>query len=134
MAAYPGDSVGWFEVNHWPSSGRLIAFRSEGGPYGERGEKVCFELSSAHLALASRHIGVTGSAAEQERAWGDLSGRAWRRVGECLTAGAAAELAVARQTLTLRVAGYDFTPGESPWRLTGAGECAAPPVADDSGR
>ena len=132
VVAYPGDSAEWLEVNHWPSSGRLIVFPSEGGPYGDRGEKVCFELSSAYLALASRRIGASGSAAEQERAWGELSARVWRRVGECLVAGAAAaELAVARRTLKLRVTGYDFTPGEGRWRLTEAGEYAAPPVTGD---
>ena len=129
VAAYAGDSAEWLEVNHWPSSGRVIVFPTEGGPHGDRGERVCFELSSEYLAVASRRIGATGSDPEQALAWGELSARVWPRVGECFTAGvAAAELAVARRTLKLRVAGYDLTPGEGPSRLTEAGGCAAPSV------
>ena len=35
----------------------LIVFPSQDGPHGDRGERVCYELSSEHLETASRKIG-----------------------------------------------------------------------------
>lgn len=121
----------WLEVNYWQASGRLIVFPSRGGPHGDRGEPVCFELSSAHLAAAARRVGASVPDAEQNAAWAALAGRVWRRVGECLTAGAAGrELAVARASHRLRVAAYDDQPGEGPWRLTESGAFATGHAAD----
>jgi hypothetical protein len=121
-AEYANDSSEWLEVNQWQNSGRLIVFPSQDGPHGDRGERVCFELSSKHLEAASRRICEAVPESQQEAAWAALSGRVWRRVGECFVRGAAAgALASARRSLRLRVAGYDYNPGEGPWRLTEAG-------------
>ena len=122
VAECAGSSAEWLEINHWQNSGRLIVFPSDAGPDGDRGERVCFELSSKHLESASRRIGEVLPRPKQEKAWAALSERVWQRVGECLVGGAAAEeLATARQTIRLRIAAYDYQPGEGPWRLTEAG-------------
>jgi hypothetical protein len=124
--AYTGEPVEWLEVNHWQESGRLIVFPSQDGPHGDRGERVCFELSSKHLEAASRRIGEAVPEAEQETAWAALAERVWLRVGECFAGGeAAAALAAARQSHRLRVAGYDYNSGEGPQRLTETGAFAA---------
>ncbi len=125
-AEYAGEPIEWLEVNHWPSSGRLIVFPSSNGPHGDRGERVCFELASAHLEAASRWISCSDLESDQELAWAELAERIWRRIGECLVGGMAArELAAARQEHRLRVAAYDYNPGEGPWRLTESGAFAA---------
>lgn len=118
-AEYPSDPVEWLEVNHWPISGRLIVFPSDEGPYGDRHERVCFELSSEHLATASRRISKSVSEANQDVAWATLAARVWCRIGECFVGGAAGkELADARRTHQLRIVAYDYQPGEGEFRLT----------------
>src|SRR5262245_44712841 len=98
-AEYTNAQAEWLEVNHWQDSGRLIVFPSQDGPHGDRGERVCFELSSKHLEAASRHISKAIQGREQEAAWEVLAERVWRRVGECLVRGeAAAELTAARRS------------------------------------
>ncbi len=120
----PAGAAEWLEVNHWPYSGRLIVFPSRDGPHGDRGEPVCFELSSAHLEAASRRIGASVPDADQDAAWAVLAERVWRRVSECFAGAAGRELAAGRVLHRLRVAGYDYQPGEGPWRLTEAGAFA----------
>jgi hypothetical protein len=121
-AEYAGGTVEWLELNQWPISGRLIVFPSQDGPGGDRGERVSFELASDHLEAASERIGDTVPEPKQEAAWEALARRVWRRIGECLRDGdAAVELAAARRSFRLRVAGYDYDPGEGPPRLTESG-------------
>jgi hypothetical protein len=104
VAAYPGEPVEWLEINHWPHSGRLIVFPSQNGPDGNRDERVCFELSSAHLELAAQRDGH--------------SHQVWTRVSACLLHGAAGQaLTAAQRSHRLRVAGYDYNPGEGLWWL-----------------
>jgi hypothetical protein len=123
-AEYHDLSVEWLEINQW--SGRLIVFPSQDGPHGDRGERVCFELSSLHLEAASKRVFESVSEAEQDSAYAVLFDRFWQRIGECLTVGeAAVALAVARQFHRMRIAGYDYAPGEYPWRLTELGEYVA---------
>ena len=125
VAEYAGEPIEWLEVNHWQISGRLIVFPSHDGPGGNRGGRICFELSSAHLEAASRRVSDFVPEAEQDGAWAVLAERVWRRVGECLISGAAAaDLVAARRSHHLRMAGYNYTPGEFPPRLTESGAFA----------
>ena len=62
-------SVQWLEINYWQGSGRLIAFPSQDGPHGDRGERVCFELSSEHLGAEAQRVSESVPEAEQDRAW-----------------------------------------------------------------
>jgi hypothetical protein len=122
-AEYAGLPVEWLEANYWQISGRLIVFPSQDGPYGDRVERVCFELASEHLEVESRRVADSIPDAEQDEAWEALAVAVWGRVGECLTAGdSARELSAARRTHKLRVAGYDYNPGEGPFRLAESGE------------
>lgn len=122
-AEYAGEPVEWLEINYWQSSGRLIVFPSQSGPFGDRGERVCFELSSEHLEGGSRRVGDSVPDSEQDAAWGRLAASVWRCVNQCLTAGEASrELSAARGSHKLRVVGYDYDPGEGPFRLTESGE------------
>jgi len=91
---------------------------SQDGPHGDRGVRVCFELSSGYLEAESQRVSESVPEAEQEEAWEALAARVWRRVGESLAGGAASEeLAAARRSHRLRVAAYDYNPGEGPFRL-----------------
>jgi hypothetical protein len=121
-AEYIGEPVEWLEVNYWQETGRLIVFPSQDGPHGDRAERVCFELSSEHLEAESRRVSQSVPEAEQEGAWEALAARVWHLVSACLTTGEAArELAAARRSHALRVAGYDYNPGEGPFRLAEGG-------------
>jgi hypothetical protein len=127
VAEYPGERVEWLEVNYWQDSGRLIVWPSQEGPHGDRGERVCFELSSQYLEAASLAISESVPDSEKDAAWAALGDRVWRRVGVCLTTGTAGrELAVARRSHPLRVAAYDYNPGEGPFRLSQDGVYPAP--------
>jgi hypothetical protein len=112
-AEYVGDSVEWLEINGWPISGRLIVFPSQDGPFGNRGERVCFELSSKHLEAAFCRIGEVVPDADRDAAWTTLSRNIWNRVSECLISGKASqEFAIARQSHRLLIAGFDYEAGE----------------------
>jgi hypothetical protein len=125
-AEYASEPVEWLEINNWPYSGRLIVFPSQGGPHGDRGERVCFELASEHLLSVYRRVNYEVSEADREWVWVDLSRRVWARVSECLLRGTAGqEFAVARRSHKLRVAGYDYQPGEGLWWLTEDGQFRA---------
>jgi hypothetical protein len=118
-AEYSREPVEWLEINHWPYSGRLIVFPSQEGPHGDRGERICFELASEHLLTVFRRVTSEVPETDRELVWVDLSRRVWVRVSECLLSGAAGrELATARRSHRLRVAGYDYQPGEGLWRVT----------------
>jgi hypothetical protein len=121
-AEYTGSPVEWLEINFWQDSGRLIVFPSQEGPSGDRVERVCFELASEHLEVESRRVGNSIPEDEQDEAWEALNVAVWRRVGECLTAGdSSSELSAGRRSHRLRVAGYDYNPGEGSFRLTESG-------------
>ena len=133
VAEYTGEPVEWLEVNHWQVSGRLLVWPSQEGPHGDRGERVCFELAGMHLETASRVISESAPDAEKDAAWAALADRVWRRVGECFTSGGARrELAVARRSHRLRVAAYDYNPGEGPFRLSQDGVYGATPGSDEA--
>jgi len=122
-AEYAGEPIEWLEINHWPYSGRLIVFPSQEGPYGDRIERVCFELSSEYLEAAVRQVSKSVPEADQESMWVSLSRRMWMQVSECLLHGdAGRQLAIARQSHRLRVAGYDYEPGEELWWLAEDGK------------
>jgi len=126
-AVYAGDSVEWLEINYWRNSGRLIVFPSQDGPFGDRGERVCFELSSKHMEAESPRIGRLVPEAEQDGAMETLASRVWLQVSECLTRGQAArELVAARRSHKLRISGYDDQPGEGPFRLAESRAIASP--------
>jgi hypothetical protein len=125
-AEYARASVKWLEINHWPHSGRLIVFPSQDGPSGDRNERVCFELVSEHLLTLFQRVKTEVPEADYEAAWTNLSRCVWLRVSDCLTGGAAARtLATARQSHPLRVAGYDYQPGEGLLWLTEDGALRA---------
>jgi hypothetical protein len=127
---YAGEQVEWLEVNHWPYSGRLIVFPSQDGPHGDRGERVCFELASEHLLTVFRQVKDAAPEADREWVWVELSRRVWVRTSECLLSGAAGrELTAARQLHRLRVAGYDYRPGDGLYWLTEDGAFRAEPAA-----
>jgi hypothetical protein len=134
-AEYADESVTWLEVNHWPYSGRLIVFPSQDGPHGDRKERVCFELASEHLLSVFRRVNAEAAEADREWVWIDLSRQVWSRVSKCLLGGKAAlELAAARRSHRLRVAGYDYQPGEGLWWLTEDGAFRADQgAASDTG-
>jgi hypothetical protein len=111
-AAYLRESIEWLEVNYWPDTARLIVFPSS-DPYGDRGERVCFQLCSSHLQTAFDAAALLRSEAEQDAAWDALCRGVWSRVSECLLVGEASrELKAARAAHRMRVAGYDYCPGE----------------------
>jgi hypothetical protein len=125
VGEYAGDCIEWLEINYWQNSGRLIVFPSKDGPLGDRGERVCFELSSEHLVSESRWVSESVKEIEQDGAWEGLASRVWHRIGECLVRGEAAhQLATAREFHGMRVAGYDYNPGEGPLRLAESGAFA----------
>src|SRR4051794_17181928 len=68
-AEYAGDPAEWLVVNHWPDSGRLIVYPAQDGPYGNRGERVCFQLCSGHLEAAFRQFADLLPDGERERAF-----------------------------------------------------------------
>jgi hypothetical protein len=124
-AEYADDLVEWLEINYWQNSGRLIVFPSRDGPLGDRGERVCFELSSEFLANQSRWVSESVQEPEQDGVWEEFASSVWRRVGESLLGGQSAhQLAVARKLHKMRVAGYDYSPGEGPFRLAESGALA----------
>jgi hypothetical protein len=130
---YVSDSVEWLEINGWPISGRLIVFPSQDGPFGNRGERVCFELSSKHLEVACLRIGEVVPEVEQDAAWADLSRRVWQRVSECLVSGVASqEFAFARQSHRLLIAGFDYEAGEKLCWLTRDGSLRSEPGSIDA--
>ena len=125
QADYVGDPIEWLEINYWQISGRLIVFPSQDGPHGDRGERICFELSSEHLEAETRRVSESMPESEQDGAWEELASRVWRRVSECLTSGEAShELSTARRSHKIRVAAYDYNPGEAPFRLDESGRPA----------
>jgi hypothetical protein len=125
VAQYAGDQVEWLEISYWQNSGRLIVFPSQDGPHGNRVERVCFELSSEHLEAESHRVSESVPGVEQDEASEVLASRVWHRVSECLARGDAEhELANARQSHKMRVAGYDYNPGEGPFRLAESGALA----------
>ena len=85
-----------------------------------------FELASEHLLTVFRRVTSEVPETDREWVWVDLSRRVWVRVSECLLSGAAGrELATARRSHRLRVAGYDYQPGEGLWWLTEDGALQA---------
>lgn len=122
-AEYAGEPVEWLEINQWPYTGRLLVFPSQDGPHGDRQERVCFELAGEHILSEFRRVKTEAAEADLEWVWTDLSRRVWRHVSACLLSGAASkELSTARQCHRLKVAGYDYQPGEGLWWLTEDGE------------
>ncbi len=86
-AEYDDTPVEWLEINYWQNSGRLIVFRSQDGPHGDRSERICFELASEHLEAESRRVSESLPEPEQDASWQALASRVWRRVSECLASG-----------------------------------------------
>jgi len=127
-AEYAPDWFQWLEINHWQDSGRLIVYPSQEGPFGNRGERIYFELSSQHLENESIRIGdawTSGTLSESacDIAWHELKMRVWGSVEYALRfGGAALELAAARQTHPFWLACYDYAPGEDHFQLIGLDE------------
>jgi len=125
-AEYAADPVEWLEINHWPDSGRLMLFPAHDGPYGNRKERVYFELSSDYLQNEFLRISDVVPDREQEREWQALGRKVWGRVGDCLHGGQASrELAEARKVHGLRVSAFDYCFGEGLFHLSDLDEEAA---------
>src|SRR5262249_22614701 len=113
-AAHDGEPVEWLELNHWPSSGRLMVYPSRHGPFGGRTARSYFQLCSDYFEGEWRRIGSSSVVDElKDRSLGELSDRLWRAVGESLRRGAAWKaLAEARRIHPCRLAAFDYEPGE----------------------
>jgi hypothetical protein len=124
-AEYAKDPVEWLEINHWPDSGAIIVFPAHDGPYGNRGERICFTLSSNYLENEFLRIGEITSVHQQEAAWKELGEKVWGRIGDCLRHGQASrELAEARKVHPFRLAAFDFDFPEGLFHLTDLDEVA----------
>jgi hypothetical protein len=125
-AEYAGEAVEWLEINHWPDTGRLMVFPAQDGPYGNRGERVYFELDSGYLENEFRRIADSLPDEEREDAWETLGRTVWRRTGDCLRCGQASrQLAEARKVHRLRLAAFDYCFGEGLFHLSELDEEAA---------
>jgi hypothetical protein len=126
IAAYADKPIAWLELNYWPDSGRLIVFPSEDGPFGDRGERVCFQFFSDYMQNEFDRICQLPDENQQDIGWEELATKIWNRVGECLTAGQAhIALSSARATHAMRVAAFDYCAGEGLFRLEEFDEVAS---------
>jgi hypothetical protein len=114
-AAYPDKPVEWVELNYWPDTGRLIVYSSD-DPF-DRTERVCFQLFSDYLQQEFDRICEMPD--EQRQAeWDALGQKLWDRIGECLTNGQAHRtLLSARVAHPMKIAAFDYTPGEGLFHL-----------------
>jgi hypothetical protein len=119
-AAYPDKAVEWVELNYWPDTGRLIVYPSD-SPFGDRTERVCFQLFSDYLQEEFDQICEIPDE-QNEAEWDALGQKLWDRVGECVTNGEAN-----RALLSARVAdptdntvrGLDSAIGKLVWICPG---------------
>jgi hypothetical protein len=116
-AAYTDKPVAWIELNYWPDTGRFIVFPSDDGPFGDRNEKVCFQLFSDYLQQEFDRICELPD--EQRQAeWDALGQKLWNRVGDCLKDGEAqAALSSARLSHPMKIAAFDYDAGEGLFHL-----------------
>lgn len=116
-AAYPDKPVAWVVLNYWPDSGRLIVFPSDLGAFGDRNERVCFQLCSDHLEMEfDRTCELADEQAELE--WDELEKKMWNCVDECLKSGNAQHvLSFTRFSHPMRLAAFDYDPGEGLFQL-----------------
>jgi hypothetical protein len=118
----PGDAVEWLEINHWPNSGRLMVFPSQDGPFGNREERLYFELSSEHLEKENRRVGDSLPDGKRDEAWEALNRKVWEQVGNALRIGEASrQLAEAHKEHRFRLAAYDYDFGEGLFPSHGVG-------------
>jgi len=116
-AAYPDKHVAWVELNYRPDTGRLIVFPSDDGPFGDRNERVCFQLVSDHL---QQEFGQICQLPDEQRQgeWDALGQKLWDRVGDCLKTGQAQRaLANARLSHPMKIAAFDYDAGEGLFHL-----------------
>lgn len=116
-AVYDKFPANWLELNCWPDSGRLIVYPSTEGPFGERDEKVFLQLFSDYLRSEFDRIGSLDRD-QQDQEWDALGERFWGAIEACLTTGKArAALSAARRSSPLRIAAFDYEPGEGLFHL-----------------
>jgi len=117
VAAYTDKVVAWVELNYWPDTGRLIVFPSDDGPFGDRNERVCFQLFSDHLQQEFDRICELPDEQRQDK-WDRLGQKLWNRVGDSLREGKAQHaLASARLSHPMKLAAFDYTAGEGLFHL-----------------
>lgn len=116
-ARYPDKPVTWVELNFRPDGGRLIVFPSDEGPFGDRNERICYQLFSDHLQ--QQFDQTCGAEDELKQAeWDGIEKKLWDRVGECLTAGKAHNaISLMRATHPMKIAGFNYNAGEGLFRL-----------------
>jgi hypothetical protein len=123
---YAAEPVAWLEINHWGDSGRLIVFPAQDGPYGNRDERILYDLNSAYLETEFARIAKSLTGNERLLAWKELEDKVWERVRESLCHGEASRsLADARRVYRFRLAAFDYTFEEGRFRLADLDEEAA---------
>jgi hypothetical protein len=116
-AACPDKPVAWVELNYWPDTGRLIVYPSDEGPFGDRNERVRFQLFSDHLQQEFERICELPDEHKQVE-WDALGQKLWDRVGECLRNGKAQHaLSSARLSHPMKLATFDYAAGEGLFHL-----------------
>jgi hypothetical protein len=104
-----------------------MVFPAQDGPYGNRGERVHFELQSGHLENEFKRLADVPPGDQQGGALETLGRMVWRRTGHYLRSGRASrQLAEARKVHRLRLAAFDYCFGEGLFRLIELDEEAAP--------
>lgn len=116
---YAPDPVEWLVINHWPDSGRLLVYPAQDGPYGNRGERIYFEISSGYLRNEFARISDLPTDNDVQRELKTLEDTVWGRVGECLRQGQASRrLAEARKIHRFYLAIFNYCFPEGLLRLT----------------
>jgi hypothetical protein len=116
--AYTDLPAAWIQLNYWADSGRLIVYPSDDGPFGNRTERVCFQLFSDYLQHEfDRVCELPGPKRQVE--WNALGNKLWSRVGECLKNGRARRaLSIARASHPMKLAAFDYDAGEGLFHLS----------------
>jgi hypothetical protein len=104
----------FLEISFWPDRGLLMVFPNSADQRGERGAMLCFELSSQFLKSEHERITAQTPDDDQHKELQQIDRSLWIAVSSALRSGRAAEkLAAARQTLPLKIVGYNYNLGEN---------------------
>lgn len=111
-------SAQWLELSFWPSSGRIIVYATDDGPFGDRdGERVNYSLNSSFIEdeFMSFEFDVDSDPSGKafEAKCNQMLEPVYSRVRESLTSGKAAKaLEEARKKHPLKLAIYEYDPRE----------------------
>jgi hypothetical protein len=111
-----GDAVAaeFLEISFWPDRGLLMVFPNSADQRGERGDMVCFELASQFLKAEFDRVSALPEDSAQLKELQGIDRSLWIAVSSALRSGRASEkLAAARQTLPLKIVGYNYNLGEN---------------------